>query len=405
MSIDRAKLNSGRKARLLECMRDRGADSVLLLGPYNQEYVGVSSLWRDDIRYRDEPTVVLFTAPDGDVFAWGPSGEARVDTSSGHAELRPCIPVDHPEGVKRLVAEIAEVAPGLQHLVVEEYTPGMLDLFAQLLPGVELIDLADVLAPARMQKTPEEVECIRQATRIHELASLSALEAFRPGISQRELSATFASRAVELGADAIGIEPIWNPIFSPFAVRTDDSELPFASPSTDEVFQEGDLVLVDGAVVYNGYHSDYGKIWICSDDPVPTPAQEACFEQWCDLVRSVLDVVRPGSTFGDLDRAAAKVNPRHACQHLYLTHGSGLGGPLEMPLAGSDLGIEFDDTQELLAGMVFMLEPVVWRDDVVAAYRSEETVLVTESGYEILSQAPYWPFELDSAIPRVGGMS
>jgi Xaa-Pro aminopeptidase len=41
--------------------------------------------------------------------------------------------------------------------------------------------------------------------------------------------------------------------------------------------------------------------------------------------------------------------------------------------------------------MVFVLEPVIWRDG-VGGYRSEEIVTVTDSGFELLSSYGYTPF-------------
>ena len=90
--------------------------------------------------------------------------------------------------------------------------------------------------------------------------------------------------------------------------------------------------------------------------------------------------IKPGATCGDLVRAAASVEPKHALRHFYLGHGCGCDSG-EAPFIGSDLGIAFDDTVELAPGMVFVLEPVVWRDG-VGGYRSEEIVVVTDDGFE-----------------------
>ena len=39
------------------------------------------------------------------------------------------------------------------------------------------------------------------------------------------------------------------------------------------VSREGDMVLCDTGITWMGYHSDFGKTWICSVDPKPTAAQ------------------------------------------------------------------------------------------------------------------------------------
>ena len=65
--------------------------------------------------------------------------------------------------------------------------------------------------------------------------------------------------------------------------------------------------------------------------------------------------------------------------HFYLGHGIGTNAA-EMPMIGTDLGQEFDDNFVFPAGMVLVLEPVVWEDG-TGGYRSEEIVVITEDGY------------------------
>jgi Xaa-Pro aminopeptidase len=108
------------------------------------------------------------------------------------------------------------------------------------------------------------------------------------------------------------------------------------------------------------------------------------------VIEAVYATIKPGATCGDLVRAAASVEPKHAFRHFYLGHGAGCDSG-EAPFIGSDLGIDYDDTVELVPGMVFVLEPVVWREG-VGGYRSEEIVVVTDDGFEKLTTYGYTPF-------------
>ncbi len=62
-----------------------------------------------------------------------------------------------------------------------------------------------------------------------------------------------------------------------------------------------------------------------------------------------------------------------------------------MPYVGSDIGEAFDATLVLAAGMVLVLEPIVWEDG-SCGYRSEEVLLVTEDGWEPMTDYRYDPF-------------
>ena len=76
--------------------------------------------------------------------------------------------------------------------------------------------------------------------------------------------------------------------------------------------------------------------------------------------------------------------------HFYLGHGIGTNAA-EMPMIGTDLGEEFDDNFVFPAGMVLVLEPVVWEDG-TGGYRSEEIVVITEDGHQSITDYPYAPY-------------
>src|SRR5581483_1401533 len=87
-------------------------------------------------------------------------------------------------------------------IALDSYSPAMFTLLPELLPNATLIDLSTVLGPAEIMKTADEIECIRRAQRINELAMYDVQAALRPGIRQSELSGLFLRRIFELGASA-----------------------------------------------------------------------------------------------------------------------------------------------------------------------------------------------------------
>ena len=103
----------------------------------------------------------------------------------------------------------------------------------------------------------------------------------------------------------------------------------------------------------------------------------------------MLEVIKAGATSGDLARAAIAANGGRKpwLPHFYLGHGIGTNAA-EMPMIGTDLGQEFDDNFVFPAGMVLVLEPVVWEDG-TGGYRSEEIVVITEDGFTPITDYPY----------------
>jgi Xaa-Pro aminopeptidase len=163
------------------------------------------------------------------------------------------------------------------------------------------------------------------------------------------------------------------------------------------------VVWVDTGISYQGYASDFGRTWIVSDAPRPSARQREQFARWQEVIGRVLGAVRAGATGADLTAAAlagagqvpalsaGPGSTRPWLTHLYLAHGVGLDSA-EAPLVGTDLGDEFDGSILLAPGMILVLEPVIWEEG-HAGFRGEEIVAVTETGYEKLSNYPYWPYE------------
>jgi Xaa-Pro aminopeptidase len=372
-------------------MAANGFDAVVLIGPSNQEYAGIRQPPNDAMRMHHEPVVVIVTADGDEPFVWTPFPEGVPDDVPPGQVHGPLL-LEFPEGVEALAGAIADVAPGARRVGFDEYTSPMIGVLPGLLDGIELGDATLATGAARLLKTPDEIECLRHAQHINEVAMHDVEAALRPGVRQNELSAIFLRNVFEQGASSSIIDPIWSltPLSVAAGTHTANADVGFPLASNDRFLREGDLIMCDTGITWMGYHSDFGKTWICSVDPKPTAEQRAVYERWCEVIDAVYATIKPGATCGDLVRAAAAVEPKHALKHFYLGHGCGCDSG-EAPFIGSDLGIAFDDTVELAPGMVFVLEPVVWRDG-AGGYRSEEIVAVTDDGFEKLTTYGYTPF-------------
>jgi Xaa-Pro aminopeptidase len=137
-------------------------------------------------------------------------------------------------------------------------------------------------------------------------------------------------------------------------------------------------------------HSDFGRTWLV--DVEPSARQREQFDRWRAVLTAVLDVTRAGATAADLTAAAIAANDGEKpwMSHLYLGHGLGIDSA-EQPFVGSDIGEAFDASLVLQTGMVLVLEPVIWEDG-EGGYRAEEVLLITEDGWEPLTDYPYDPF-------------
>ena len=259
-------------------------------------------------------------------------------------------------------------------------------------------DASDVVGPAKITKTPDEVACIRQAQLLSEVAMVDALKILRPGVRQIDLSAVFLRRVFELGASAGGIDPIWQ-VMAPsreLGPWTLHGDLAYPTVTTDRFLREGDVIWVDAGITWEGYASDYGRTWITGTDPAPNAIQQAQFRRWRAVVDAALDILKPGVSALQLGGAAIEANDgvRPWIEHFYLAHGVGTHSA-EMPLIGTDFGEQFDERLIMQPGMVVVFEPVIWEDG-AAGYRSEDIVAVTDTGWVKLSGSTYDPYGLSA---------
>lgn len=392
---DLPRLRRETGARLHAAMADQGADVLILLGNSNVTYATGASwpLGDSGLAHVDRPVAVVLA--DDELphlfmpFSEGLSPDSGLPADHVHGPVYP----EFDEGVETFATALADLVPHGATIAVDELTGAMRRghkrLFADKVPA----DAAVIVAAAKIVKTPDQLSCIREAARITSEAMVDVDAAMAPGVRQIDLSARFVRRTFELGATANLMEPIWQVMpanWTDQGVRTVDTNLALPRLSTERELARGDVLWTDVSIYYNGYSSDFGRTWCVGQDP--SPRQQAQFRRWREILDAVLSVTRAGATAADLTRAAIEANEgtRPWVDHFYLGHGLGVN-TAEMPFLGTDLGQEFDENLVLQHGSVLVLEPIAWEDD-TGGYRAEEIIVITDDGYQMLTDYPYHPY-------------
>lgn len=384
--------------RLRDSMRDKGVDALVLLGNGNVVYAtGVSWPLLDAGLSHVERPVAIVLADDPHPHLFMPLREgsaARCEVPDDHVHGPLYLEFD--EGVEAFAKVLAELVPAGATIAVDELTGAMRRAAGRLFPSGPPGDAAQVVGPAKLVKTVDQIACVRRACRITEEAMVDVQKALAPGVRQIDLSAAFVRRAFELGATANMLEAIWQVMpttRTSGSVWTTTGDLALPLLTTERELERGDVLWTDVSITYTGYCSDFGRTWLVGEQP--SDRQQAQFEKWQEILTAVLAVTKAGATSGDLARAAIAANggAKPWLPHFYLGHGIGTNAA-EMPMIGTDLGEEFDDNFVFPAGMLLVLEPVVWEDG-TGGYRSEEIVVITDDGYQTLTDYTYAPYGRD----------
>jgi Xaa-Pro aminopeptidase len=115
-----------------------------------------------------------------------------------------------------------------------------------LLTVSELAPL-DNLDALRAVKEPGEIKLLAEAARITDIALAKVLQVLKPGVREKEMALEFDYQLRLNGAEGSAF-----PTIVASGVR---SSLPHGQPSTKKI-EPGDLVIIDGGALYQGYHGD-----------------------------------------------------------------------------------------------------------------------------------------------------
>ena len=394
MSSHEAELVAHRRGRVFAELERGEIDALVLSGSSNARYAtGAYTATGDESYHHAQSVIAILVTRHRLTYVASPS---RWMAPLHLATIVEPIRADTDAGVRQLAELLRGHLDGASRIAADELSAAAFLGLPKLLPDLEIVDASSFLGAAKIIKSDEEIARIDAAQRINELAMYEVLPQVRPGVRQSELSGIFLEAAYRLGTTGNVIDPIWQPMTPRIADGpfTPHADLAFPTPSTDRILVDGDLVFVDTGLDYRGYASDFGRTWVVGIDPRPSPALRSLFQRWLDVMDAVRDACRPGRTGRDLVNIAVEANggTRPWMKHFYLGHGIGTDSA-EMPLIGTDLGDEFDESIVLAPGMTIVLEPAVWQDG-VGGYRAEEIVAVTSEGPRVLGSDafPYWPF-------------
>src|ERR1700723_4791448 len=276
-------------ARLRAAMADQGVDALILLMNDNVVYAtGASWPVLDAGLSHVERPVAIVLADDEHPhlfipFREGAASEWQVPADHLHDPLY----LELDEGVEQFARVIGELIPRGASVAVDEMTGAMRRAADRIFPGGPPAEAAGVGGAANLVKTPDQIACLRMASRITERAMVDVQQQLAPGVRQTDLSAKLVRRAFELGATANMLEAIWQvmPASREAGVWTTHGDLALPLLPTDRELVAGDVLWTDISINYGPYCSDFGRTWVVGEKP--TPRQQDQFRQW----RAILDAV------------------------------------------------------------------------------------------------------------------
>lgn len=243
-------------------------------------------------------------------------------------------------------------------------------------------------------KTEREIELMRESCRLLAIVHKEMEEAIKPGMSTKEIDILGDTLIRKLGC--IPNFKNYNGYPASICVSVND-EVVHGIPNKHHIIQEGDIVSLDAGLIYKGYHSD--------------AARTHAVGKISDKASKLIEVTK--QSFFEGIKYAKAGNHLHDISNAIGSYAESFGYGVVRDLCGHGIGTHLHEDPDipnniqksrgikLTAGMTLAIEPMInigtykvnWLDDgwtVITRDGSlsahyENTVLITETGCEILS--------------------
>src|SRR5204863_4600362 len=242
-----------------------------------------------------------------------------------------------------------------------------------------LKEVADKIATLRQVKSPTEIALLEKAIQITIKAQQAAAQTIGPRAMEYEVEAALEFEFRRGGAERPGFPSIVGS--GPF------STILHYDKNTRRM-EAADVIVVDIGAEYSGYSADVTRTYPVSGKF--SPRQREIYQIVLDAQKAAIAKVKPGARIGDLHQAAMGYI-RSKGYDKYFIHGTSHHIGLEV----HDVG---DTSRPFEPNMVVTVEPGIYIPEEQIGVRIEDDVLVTPTGYRVLSDFPKEAAEIEALV-------
>lgn len=248
----------------------------------------------------------------------------------------------------------------------------------QTQPNLMFEDFTEIIRPLRQIKDKFELEQMQKAIDITGEGLDVIFNYSEAGMFEFELEAMLYNEMLANGFRFWGFTPI-------VAAGKNAATLHYIDNDTE--VGENEMVLCDVGAACYGYSADITRTFPIGEKF--TPRGKEVYAEVLQVQKDVIAMIKPGVTMLDLNNKANELLTK-ACHKLGLIKEDSEFRKYYMHSIGHHLGLDTHDVSlrvsVLEAGMVITVEPGLYIPEESIGVRIEDDILVTETGYEIMSQ-------------------
>jgi Xaa-Pro dipeptidase len=242
---------------------------------------------------------------------------------------------------------------------------------AELLNSIELVDASKAFKMARMIKSPDEINNIREACRIASRIADEFPSYLKKGITELELAAEVDYRMRLYGAQGAAFATI-------VAFAENSSKPHYIGGSVP--LRRGNVILLDFGAEYKGYVSDITRTYFTGK---PDKEMENCYNTVLQAQKIALDLIGDGIGIEKVENEVKNFIDSHQKFKGRFIHGLGHSIGLTVhdnSFPGSDFNKTFQEN------MVLTVEPGIYLPGLYGI-RIEDDILVQKNSCSILTTA------------------
>lgn len=375
--VDFDRLRTERLQRARDAMAEADLGAMILYAGANVRYVTGSyqGNWKYniDIRYCVLPAdgePILFETAGSDLQC------AKIDLPWMEDRIRPAITWKWAEGAVpymsgRMADSVIDVLKehGVQNerIGIDNVDMAALQAFEER--GVKLVNAWPVMSKARVVKTRDEIELLKQASSIGDAAMWKIkYEWLKPGVRERDIEAKVHEFMLSQGCE----------IIYDIIVASGGNTSPYRRWATDKIIRQGDLVIVDiNAVGPSGYFVDFVRCFKVASKM--TQQEIDLYREVYDSMYAGLAQLKPGNTTADVAAAFPEYDDdKYGTVTLQqFAHSIGITLYEGMWISRA---YSLDYPAEIKENMYFAIETFAGHPLLPQTCRLEENVLVTADG-------------------------
>ena len=237
-----------------------------------------------------------------------------------------------------------------------------------------LEDASDVVPALRAIKRPAELQFVRRAAELADAALDAGLSLIRAGADEAQILAAMQGSVFSGGGDYPA---------NPFIIGSGDDALLCRTKTGRRRLDAQDQITLEFAGVYRMYHAALMRTVLVGE---PTPRHRELHAACVEALTACEEAMRPGSTFGEVFDAHARVMDAHGMtKHRLNACGYSLGA--RYAPSWMDPPMFYRDNPAVIApDMVLFAHMILMDSDAGAAMCLGRTYLITNEGPQSLSR-------------------